>query len=249
MISDPYKDFADKYDLFSGGFGNHSDDYKEFFSSIFQKHNVERLLDCACGTGNDLYLFKSLGIDVIGSDISESMLDQAKKNFHSVGENIELHQLDFRHLDTHFKNKFDCVCCLSTSIWHLPNEDEVVKAYSSMKSVLTQNGILIISQGTSDKQWSEKPRFIIARDNKEITRLFVIDYPEKGMIFNVVDIIRDGEVSRVESWSMNYAQVLMQDDHQRLLSEAGFGTIEFFGSYNLDPYDKEKSNRLIAIAL
>jgi hypothetical protein len=42
--------------------------------------------------------------------------------------------------------------------------------------------------------------------------------------------------------------MLLQDDYLRLLTESGFHQITVYGNYRFDPYHKETSDWLIAIA-
>ena len=42
--------------------------------------------------------------------------------------------------------------------------------------------------------------------------------------------------------------VLLRDDQERLLIEAGFSSVEFYGDYDFSEYDKGSSLRLIAVA-
>jgi hypothetical protein len=42
--------------------------------------------------------------------------------------------------------------------------------------------------------------------------------------------------------------MLLKDDQERLLKASGFGAVDFYGTYRFDPYDKEASDRLIAVA-
>lgn len=102
MFNDEYIDFADRYDLFYREFGKHDTKVKNFYEKLFNEKQVKSVLDCACGTGHDLILFKSLGCKVVGSDISESMLARAKKNLIENGLNIPLIQLDYRDLPQNF---------------------------------------------------------------------------------------------------------------------------------------------------
>lgn len=78
-MNDIYEKFAFDYDEF-GSIENYLGDEKNFFDRIFLKHNVRTILDCACGTGQHLYMLSQLGYRVWGSDHSFSMLDVAKKN-------------------------------------------------------------------------------------------------------------------------------------------------------------------------
>ena len=248
MTEDLYSEFAERYDLFNESFGRFSPKVRLFYKKLFDDHNVKSVLDCACGTGQDLVLFKSLGVEIIGSDISTAMLKRAKKNLASVDVEIDLHILDFRKLPDYFERKFDAVVCLSSSIWHMPDNTQVIKAYRSMREVLNDNGILVITQGTSDKQWEEKPRFILAVNREDFSRLFIIDYLDKGARFNILDFYHGDKEKPMETWSLYYPNILLRDDHEKLLKESGFKNIEFFGSYKPEPYNKSTSDRLIVVA-
>jgi hypothetical protein len=95
-----------------------------------------------------------------------------------------------------------------------------------------------------------KPRFILAVDRPEISRLFVIDYlPQDGARYNIVDIIRKPGETKTEVWSIEYAKIFLQGDQMRLLQEAGFQEIHFWGGYDFSPYDQTGSDLLIAVAV
>lgn len=67
-----------------------------FFKKQFhQRHG--RVLELGCGNGNNLMLFYQHGWDVVGIDISEKALDDAKHNFQGIGE--EDTRWLFRQLD------------------------------------------------------------------------------------------------------------------------------------------------------
>lgn len=140
------------------------------------------------------------------------------------------------------------VICLSSSILHMPSNKQVIRAFKNMYKVLNDKGILILSQGTTDKQWKKKPRFILAVNNKNFFRLFVIDYRKKGAKYNILDIFNNNKKIKLEVWSVDYSQILLKDDYQNLLKLAGFRKIDFYGSYHFEPYNKKISNRLIAVA-
>ena len=52
-----------------------------FFRRLFEKHNVKRVADVACGTGRHAAMFHSWGLEVEGSDISPNMIDRARETF------------------------------------------------------------------------------------------------------------------------------------------------------------------------
>lgn len=248
MTDDLYAGFADRYDRFRGEFGQHDPEQASFFRQLFGRHGVRTILDCACGTGQHLHLFHSIGYQVTGSDISPSMLAQARKNLAGAGIEVPLHQADYRALPGRLTTRFDAVTCLSSSLLHMQDDDQVFLALRSMRAVLRKGGILVLTQGTADRQWAEKPRFILAANTSDFSRLFVIDYLDAGARYNIVDIHHGGDRAELEVWSVEYPRVLLHDDQKRLLRVTGFAPVEFFGSYRFEPYDKEQSRMLIAVA-
>jgi hypothetical protein len=130
----------------------------------------------------------------------------------------------------------------------MPTEAEVRQALTSMRQVLHSHGILVLTQGTSDRQWREKPRFILAANTRDFSRLFVIDYLTQGAVYHVLDIFHGQENYDMQIWHVAYPLMLLKDDYARLLRAAGFEDLEFYGSYDFSLYDKLQSDRLIIVA-
>jgi ubiquinone/menaquinone biosynthesis C-methylase UbiE len=247
-LGDLYAGIAERYDRFHGPFGEHDPAEVSFFRTLIQENRVERVLDCACGTGRHLHLLHALECEVMGSDISGSMLAQAERNLAALGIHVPLRQVDYRELPEHVGGTYDAVLCLSSSILHMSAEAEVVRAFRSMRRVLRKGGILVLTQGTTDKQWAEKPRFVLAVNERNVSRLFVIDYEGPGARYHVLDISHGEKTRGLEVWSVHYPRVYLRDDQERLLHEAGFERLAFYGSYGFDAYDKDASQQLIAVA-
>lgn len=245
---DPYEDLAERYDLFFEGIGTYEAELVDFYRRLFAEHRVHTVLDCACGTGRHLPLFHSLGCEVVGSDISDAMLAQARKNLSQQGLDIPLHRADYRQLPQHFDRAFDAVACLSTSLAEMPDEPHMLRAIGSMRDVLRRGGILVLTQGTTDRQWKERPRFLLAVNRKDFSRLFVIDYFDRGARYNMVDIFHGEQGHGLQVWGIDFAHIPLRDEQERLLRAAGFETVRFYGGYDFEPYDKEESSRLIAVA-
>lgn len=247
MPFDLYAGIAERYDRFHGEFGLHDPVITRFFRQLLAEYQVQSVLDCACGTGQHLPLFHSLGCEVVGSDASDAMLAQARGNLAEFGVEVPLYKADYRELVHTFDRKFDAVMCLSSSILHMPTKVDVLRAFASMRSVLRDGGVLVLTQGTTDKQWREKPRFILGVNDRDFTRLFVIDYEGEGATYNIVDIRHTDEDSDLEVWRVDYARVYLADDQEQLLKASGFGAVYVYGSYDLEPYDRQTSDRLIIV--
>ena len=171
--TDPYKKFAKHYDLF-GDIAGADRTEEAFYRDLFSQHDVGSVLDCACGTGKHCYLFAKMGYRVHGSDISEAMLSQARENFQRLGVDVPLTRCDFRELEEHFNDTFDAVVCLSTSLPHIHQDKELVRALASMKRVLKSGGVVVVDQGTTHSSIKPDRRFELIVNNKDISRIFKV---------------------------------------------------------------------------
>jgi glycine/sarcosine N-methyltransferase len=246
ITRDLYEDFAQRYDLPFAQFGTADPSAVEFFRKLFAAKGVSTVLDCACGTGRHLPLFHSLGCEIFGSDLSVSMLARARVNLAGCGMEALLRQADYRDLPRCFRRQFDAVVCLG-SIGAMPNEGETVRAFRSMGQVLRQGGILVLTVIATDRQWKEKPRFMLIANTRDFSRLFVVDYLEQTVRYNVLDIFHSGGANELKVWSAELS-VLLRDGLERLLKASGFHAVDFYGNYDFAPYDKEVSESLIAVA-
>jgi SAM-dependent methyltransferase len=158
-----------------------------------------------------------------------------------------LSKADHRELGKSHDRRFDAIVCLSSSLLEMPDEREALRALRSMHGVLKNGGMLITSQGTTDKMWEEKPRFIPAVHRPDFSRVFVIDYTERGARFNILDLFHDESRTEFKVWVIEYKRILLRDDYDSLLAGAGFSHTEFYGSYGFTPYDETSSDILICI--
>ncbi len=93
---DFYEDISSVYDNLAWA-DEREQKEKNFFEHIFSKHGgFEKVLDCACGTGNHLILLdEEFGISGTGSDISGSMLEKARKKAEERGLDTSFYQVNF----------------------------------------------------------------------------------------------------------------------------------------------------------
>jgi glycine/sarcosine N-methyltransferase len=245
-MDDLYADFAERYDLAYDLFAQDDPKMAGFFRELFAENHARRVLDCACGTGRHLPMFNSLGMRVTGSDISPSMLGQARKNLDRLGLAIPLQEADFRDLPQYFVDPFDAIICLG-AIGYIPDAKELLRAFESMMNVLRPGGILILTSIPTDKQWNEKNRFFLAANTQKASRVFAVDYLDHSARYNILDIFHDENRNELRIWSAELS-IFLKDEQEKLLKEAGFTTIDFYSSFDFNPYDVKGSELLIATA-
>ncbi len=243
MPQDPYKGFAERYDWMVD-----DDPVRwQFFERLFKKYRVQRVLDCACGTGHDLIMLNSIGCEVFASDLSESMLAQARKKLSAAGIDIPLQRADYRRLHDCFDAKFDAVICLTNAINEVLTDEETLQALRSMGSVLREGGILVFDQGQTDANMKNPPKFDAVVNNRDRTRFFVLEYLGDVMVVNIFDFIHTETTSDFKHSEIR-VRVRLSESWARILRDAGFSDVEFFENWDFTPYDKSASQRLIAVA-
>ena len=244
MNNDLYAGFARRNYLFD----RPGADIVEFFRALFARNRVRTVLDCACGAGFELLIFHELGCQAVGSDLSDEMLELAKENLAEADVDIPLHRVDYRDLPQHFSERFDAVVCWSASIIHVSDDNDALRAFRSMREALIDGGILILDQGITDRRHREMKRFSLSRDTPDATRIYVADeLNERNVRYTILDVVHSETGGQLHVWTTD-GHILLRDDQERLLSEAGFSSVDFFGTYDFQPYRKQESLRLIAVA-
>lgn len=237
---DTYKNIAEYYDYML----KENPERKAFFSKIFEKNNVNSVLDCACGTGNDLLFFNSLGIKVTGSDLSDSMLNVAKEKIKKNNLSIETIKADFHNLSEHFDQKFDAVICLSNAVNE--NDINIDKALKSFKSVLNENGIIVFDQGQTDFTMKDPLKYFPEVNDRNFTRLYTMEYNKDLMKVEVFDFLHIEEKNDFRH-SEFLIKIRLYNDWLEILNKANL-TAKFYGDWNFKKYSTTDSKRLIIVA-
>ena len=243
-MKDLYEEFAYDYDEF-GPIDEYLGDEKTFLNKIFSEHGVKNVLDCACGTGQHLYMLAQSGYNVWGSDYSKSMLEVAHKNLQKRNYDIPLHQCDFRCLEQKFDVTFDAIVCLTTALPHLHTDEDLLLALRSMKNRLNKNGLMVLTQGTTHFTLS-LPSIEVVVNRPDFSRIFVKEHNNQFQTIHVLDLFHNAQRLESNQYDIVY-RILLDEDYKRLLSQAGFTNVRIYGDYNMNSYN-ENSWRLIVVA-
>lgn len=243
-MKDLYQDFAKDYDEF-GEISDYLGAEESFFEKLFSENQVKSVLDCACGTGQHLYLLNNLGFQVMGSDNSPAMLDVANKNLASLKTKIPLRQADFRYLEKAFDETFDSIVCLTTALPHLHHDEDLLTALKSIYQRLNSGGLLVLTQGLTDFTLTLPPIEVVV-NRPDFSRIFVKSYDEEFQKIQVLDLYHSPERLEENQYDIIY-KIILADDYRRLLSQAGYSEIEIYGDYQRTPYTKN-SQRMIVVA-
>jgi ubiquinone/menaquinone biosynthesis C-methylase UbiE len=132
-------------------------------------------LDLGTGPGTQAMQLANKGFDVIGSDISETVIKRNKIMYENKYPNLEFivdNILDSNFNDDYFDYIFDRGC------FHVFSQEDRRKYYNQIKRILKQNGILFLKCFSIDEPMKDGPyRF----SHKDIHNIFYKNFQIKNI--------------------------------------------------------------------
>jgi glycine/sarcosine N-methyltransferase len=218
-----------------------------FFKKLFEENKVKKILDLACGTGHHSIFFAKSGYGVTGVDLSEKMLQIARKNAKGVS-GVRFVKGGFLDVYPKLKDKFDAVICLGNSLPHLLSKKDLKKTLRNIYNLLNPGGILVLQNRNYDKILKKKIRFMAPnfteRDGEKIVFFRILDFLKDNVVFNLVTFRQ-----KEGKWSFQTKSTLLRPilrkEIENLLSGQGFKKQKFYGDYCFSPFRSMISEDLI----
>ena len=194
------------------------------------------LLDLACGKGRHSVTLNANGYRVLGVDLSPQSIAYAKQ-FENQDLSFSVHDMRFP-IDG---ENFDSVFNLFTSFGYFDSQAENVQVCTAIAKMLKPGGKLVIDFMNATKVISN----LVVKEHKSLSGIdFDISREYTGT--HIVKDIRFTDNGEDYHFTER-VQTIDRSEFVKLL--APYFNIEFtFGSFDLDEYIPEKSDRLIIIA-
>jgi SAM-dependent methyltransferase len=202
---------------------------------------TRRILDLACGSGRHTISMARRGYrDVTGIDLSPTLLEEARADADAAGFSIRFLERDMREIPD---ERFDLVTNLFTSFGYFLSDEENAAVVRAVAEHLSPAGTFVIDFFNS--QWVRT--HLVAHDERLLEgglRLEQTRWIEHGRVEKRL-LIREKEEAHEYIESVRLYEL---PDFEQMLAECGLHTTQCFGSYTGEPYDRERSPRLILFA-
>ena len=195
----------------------------------------KKILDIGCATGELSYQLAKEGAEVIGIDLNEDLLDEAKSQKHQ--ENLQFQTGNMLELEKDFQeNEFDAVLCFGNTLVHLPDKTAVIKMLHGVEKTLKPGGKFLLQILNYDYIFNDKITELplIETENIRFIRKYKIDESNPIIRFQTELVMKkEGKSVRNETPLL----ALRSEELKRFLSQAGFRNIEFFSNFKQEPFD------------
>ena len=209
----------------------------------------ENILELCCGTGRLAIPLAEKGFKVTGIDITESMLEVAKKK--SRDENLDVNWILGDIIDFNLGKKFDLIFVALNSMLHLLKNEDIESMFSCVKKHLTKNGRFIIHIFNPD---------LTILNRKPDERHHHINYkdPETGQNIIVEETLRYDKATQVNHVTLHYKyedgtektepldiRILYPQEIDMLLKYNGFKIEQKYGDYDRSEFTSDSSKQII----
>ncbi len=224
-----------------------------FYRRWFERASVRSVVDVACGPGRHAAMFHDWGLHVEGADISPNMIARAKASF---GESDRL-RWAIRGFDEPMMGAtpFDAAICVGNSLALASNRDMAERAVRQMLAMVRTGGLVVIQVlnlwrlPDGPCTWQKCKQVTLPTGNaiilRGVHRCGTHGYVELAAIAPSEDASADTPTLRAESTPLIGFEMA---DLERMAHNGGAAETNFFGGYQDQPYDREKSTDLILVA-
>ena len=206
---------------------------------LFVKNKVgelkgKQILDIGCATGELSYQLAKEGAEVIGIDLNEDLLKQAKSQ--KQHKNLRFQTGNMLELEKDFQEKqFDAVLCFGNTLVHLPDKTAVIKMLHGVEKILKPGGKFLMQilnyDYIIDEQITELP--MIETENVKFIRTYKFDEHFTQVKFQTDLHLRNtGETITNETTLL----ALKSSDMLDLLDQAGFKKIHLYSNFNEEDF-------------
>ena len=218
-----------------------------FYKKYLTEFEHRDILELCCGTGRLTIPLAKTGLSITALDITQSMLEEAKKKSIAAGLEINFHLGDMRSFE--LNKTFDIIFIPFNSIHHLYTNDDFFNMLKSVKKHLKEDGTFIFDCFNPNIQFIADS----GKDLKEISNYTTKDGREV-MIKEIMTYENDTQINRIDwhyyiNGKFDSIQILdmrmyFPQELDTYLKWNGFQIQRKFGSFNEEEFNSTSDKQI-----
>jgi SAM-dependent methyltransferase len=225
-----------------------------FLEKPFAALPSRRVLDLGCGTGEHARFLAEKGFEVVGVDVSDTMLARARED--GVPNGVTFVQGDLAHVESAVSGQFGGAICLGNTLVHITNYETLVVLLGGVRKVLLPGAPLVIQVLNYERLVHDGQRCLpmtfIQDDEGEAIFLRVMTHkPDGGVIFTpaMLRYRPDGEPALEVMTAHNVPlHGWKRAELESALDAAGFKLRQLYGTMADVPHVDCESTDVVVIA-
>jgi SAM-dependent methyltransferase len=206
-----------------------------------------RVLELACGSGRLTIPIAQSGIEIIGADLSASMLATARAKAQRAGVEVKFLEADMRGFD--LPGKFSAILIPGNSLLHLFTPEDLKQCLACVRRHLASNGRLIFDISKWDLAMLARDpavRFPVMTVN-DITIEETASYDAASQIRHIVWYFSSPGAAdfRVIDYAL---RVIFPQELLLLLDAAGFRVDARYGEFTREPFTSSSPRQVCICA-
>ena len=226
IIQTFYDSLASQYDKLFLDWQSTTKEQAVMLDRLFTDHGFDKtahILDCACGIGTQSIGLAGMGYHVIGSDISDVELVEAKERAKKNQVNVRFKYADFRALSYTFAQRFDIVIAMDNALPHMLTGQDLATAIRSIVNQLKAGGMFVASIRDYDALLKDKPPYAppYIHKTEKGQRVSFQTWKWEGDNYRLIQyIVEDEDTLQVSKFECEY-RATRREELTSLLTENG----------------------------
>jgi len=226
------------------------DEWADYIFTLFTfaNHKPQRVLDCACGTGNVSFELAARGLNVVGVDLSAPMIEEARRKL--IRENCEdvvrfvCDDLTTFDLD----ETFDSATCLYDSFNYILEPAALGAAFARIAAHVERGGVFVFDMNSDYSFRADLFTQANVDPRKKLHYSWHADFDESTRICSVKMRFQRKSGSKKEVFEeVHRERAYTRSEVETLLRAAGWDLEFSFDAYTLNP-PHEQSERWFFVA-
>ena len=233
-----YADFSRFYDRLQANvpYG----DIARLFDGFIKEYSAENevVVDIACGTGSLCFELEKLGYDVIGTDISQDMLNEALDKKYELGSSADFLCQSMTELDLF--GAADVILCTLDSLNHLDRFEDMSKVIERVSMFTCDGGLFIFDVNTPYKHEKILGSNAFTFDTEGLYCGWQNVLNDDGSVTVYLDFFEEREDGSYQRYSESFTErTFEQDKLEKCLVDNKFEIIGKFDDFSKEPVNEE----------
>lgn len=223
-------------------------DWAEYMKILTEQYGkqIGSVLDIACGTGNTSIPLAKLGWRVTGVDLSQPMLQHARKKAAEAKLDIIFLQQDMRELE--LTKDFDLVTCFQDGLNYLLTEEDLEQTFKRININMSEDGLFIFDLNLVEKYSFSANNEISFVETEDFSLVYETSYLSEQKVWEirVTGFVREDE-RYVKFKEVHQEKQHHLEDVKDVLQRTGYRVLNVFNAFSLTPPTAD-SRRVFVVA-